>query len=174
MPRRRLARVLPLLAIAIATATAALLSACAWAPPQPGSRVEALQAAWGSPTARYALPEGAQQLEYATGPYGRQTWMVQVDAGGRVLQARQVLTEAELMAAQAAAPLPADALLRRLGTPGERRGARGGGQTWSWRYDTNDCLYFQFSVDATGIARSGAFAIDPLCDVASDMSSSRD
>jgi len=165
-----MALVVPLMAIA----AAALLSACAWAPPQPGSRVEALHAAWGSPTARYALPEGVQQLEYATGPYGRQTWMVQVDATGRVLQARQVLTEAELMATQAAAPLPADALLRRLGTPGERRGARGGGETWSWRYDTNDCLYFQFSVDAKGMARSGAFAIDPQCDVASDMSSSRD
>ncbi len=147
---------------------AAAMSACSFAPPAPGTSATELQRHWGQPTARYALPEGAQRLEFASGPEGRMTWMVDVDALGRVQQSQQVLTESNLMAVQAAAPMPTSELLRRLGTPGEKRGARGGGQTWSWRYVTNDCLWFQFSVDNQGIAQGGAFAIDARCDAPSD------
>jgi hypothetical protein len=122
----------------------------------------------------YARPEGRSQLEYATGPYGRTTWMVDVDAGGRVLQSRQVLNEAEFRAAQVAADRSSDGLSReelllRLGTPGERRGGGyQGGQVWSWRYPTNDCLWFEFSVSDAGRATRGAFAIDPRCDAPAD------
>ena len=65
--------------------------------------------------------------------------------------------------------MDAAALKQRIGTPGERRhGGRQGGEVWSWRYPTNDCLWFQVSVNATGSAQSGAFAIDPRCDGPTD------
>ena len=162
-------RALTLVAAMVATLSAVSgLSGCIVQPPAAGTSATDLQRQWGLPSARYAMPEAAQRLEYATGPEGRTTWMVDVDALGRVQGAQQVLTESNLMAVQAAAPMPAAELLRRLGTPGERRGARGGGQTWSWRYVTNDCLWFQFSLDAQGIAQAGAFAIDARCDARSD------
>jgi hypothetical protein len=105
-------------------------------------------------------------LEYATGPWGRTTWMVEVDAAGRVIAARQVLTLASLSAFQQAAPgMAADEVLRTLGRPAERqRLARIGGEIWSWRYETNECLWFQATVGGDGRVRDSGFAIDPACD----------
>jgi hypothetical protein len=146
-----------------------LLAACAAAPPLPGSaRTEVLRS-WGTPSAHYALVGGGDRLEYASGPYGRTTWMIDVDGAGRVLQARQVLSEGEFLQVQSATTLTRDELLRWLGTPGERRsGGRAGGEVWSWRYPTNDCLWFQSSVADDGRVTSSAYAIDPVCDAPND------
>lgn len=147
---------------------AGLLSACAAPVPQARTPASDVFQAWGRPTATYALQPAGQRLEYASGPWGRTTWMIDLDAADRVTQARQVLSEAEFLRLQSQPPLSSDGLLRWIGTPGERRGARGGGQTWSWRYPTNDCLWFQVSIDAHGLVLGGAFAIDPSCDGPSD------
>jgi hypothetical protein len=148
-----------------------MLAGCAVVvPPEAGSAQDELLRRWGQPTARYALLEGAQRLEYATGPYGRTTWMVDVDAAGRVRQARQVLNEAEFMLVQSASGLTRDALLRWLGTPGERQsGGWQGGEVWSWRYPTNDCLWFRSSVAADGRVTDSSYGMDPTCDSPSDM-----
>ncbi len=148
----------------LAVLPALLLAACATPVPPAQTPVAEVLKTWGPPTATYALQPTGQRLEYATGPFGRTTWMIDIRADGRVGQARQVLSEAEFMDLQQQGTLSRDELLRRIGTPGERRGARFGGQTWSWRYPTNDCLWFQMSLDAEGMTRGGAFAIDPLCD----------
>ena len=150
---------------------AALLTACATPPPAPGTARDEVLRAWGQPTARYALPEGAERLEYATGPFGRTTWMIDLDAAGRVRQARQVLNEAEFLQVQIRAgsgELTREELLRWIGTPGERRhGGWAGGEVWSWRYPTNDCLWFQASVADNGRVTSAAFGTDPVCDAPS-------
>ncbi|MBE0546108.1 MAG: hypothetical protein IH627_00285, partial [Rubrivivax sp.] len=89
----------------------------------------------------------------------------------RVVQARQVLNEAEFMQVQVrvAGGLDRDELLRWIGHPGERRrGGWAGGEVWSWRYPTNDCLWFQVSVSDSGWVTGGAFAIDPVCDAPSE------
>ena len=106
------------------------------------------------------------RLEYATGPYGRSTWMFDLDAAGRVTQARQVLTEPNLMAEQGRLPGMSRAeLLRTLGTPGERHsGGRQGGVIWSWRYETNECLWFRVGVGDDGRVSDGGFYPDPACD----------
>ena len=152
-------------------AAALLLAACTAAPPSPGSARDEVLRDWGRPSARHALSAGAERLEYASGPYGRTTWMIDIDAAGRVVQARQVLNEAEFMQVQvrAASGLDGQELLRWIGRPGERRhGGWAGGEVWSWRYPTNDCLWFQVSVSDRGQVTSGAFAIDPACDAPSD------
>ena len=154
-----------------ASLAALLVAGCAafGPPPQPGQNEAQVQQRLGAPTARYALGGGATRLEFATGPFGRETWMVDLDGAGRVTAAKQVLEAGNLAAFQARAPgMDRDELLRTLGRPGERRGARGGGETWSWRYVTNDCLWFQVSVGADGRVQDGAFGIDPACDAASD------
>ena len=75
-----------------------------------------------------------------------------------------MLNELEFEAVQASS-LTADQLLMRLGTPGERKsGGYAGGQVWSWRYPTNDCLWFQSSVAEDGHVTGSAYAVDPACD----------
>ncbi len=155
---------LSLTASCLVAASAAVLVGCAMAPP-PATEQAAL-AQWGTPTARHVLASGVKRLEYASGPMGRITWMLDLGPGGEVTRAQQVLTEDELSRVQAALPMPAKELLQQLGTPGDRRhGGWPGGQVWSWRYLTYQCLWFQVSVGDDGIASSGAFLPDPICDV---------
>jgi len=154
---------------ACAAAALLALAACAPMPPLPGQSSQALVAQWGQPTARYTLAAGGERLEYATGPYGRTTWMIDVDRSGRVLQARQVLSEAEFSKLQHTAGLTRQDLLRWLGTPSERRGGGwAGGEVWSWRYPTMDCRWFQASVSDAGLVTSSAYAVDPVCEVVDD------
>lgn len=158
-----------LMPIIVSLSAAGVLVGCASPVPAPGTPQDSVLRDWGAPTARHALPDGGQRLEYASGPYGRTTWMLDLDAGGTLRQARQVLNEAEFLAVQSAPGLDRAELLRRLGTPGEKRGGgRAGGEVWSWRYPTNDCLWFQSSVGDDGRVTGSAFAIDPSCDAASD------
>ncbi|MBL8315532.1 MAG: hypothetical protein JNK55_17480 [Rubrivivax sp.] len=143
--------------------------ACAQLPPAPGLARTELLRTWGPPTARYTLEGGLERLEYASGPYGRTTWMMDIDVDGRLTQARQVLNESEFLAVQSAPGLRRDGLLRWLGTPGERRhGGWAGGEVWSWRYPTNDCLWFQASVADDGRVTGAAYGTDPRCDAPSD------
>jgi hypothetical protein len=61
--------------------------------------------------------------------------------------------------------LPAGEVLRTLGRPAERRHAgRLGGERWSWRYPTNDCLWFQVEIGTDGRVRGSGYNIDPTCD----------
>lgn len=149
-----------------------VLSGCAaLAPlPTPGQNEADVLQRFGTPTARYPMAGGASRLEFATGPYGRETWMVDLDAAGRVGAVRQVLSDTALADFQGRAPgMSRDELLRTLGRPGERRGGGWqGGEVWSWRYPTNDCLWFQVSIGDDGIVRDGAFGTDPRCDAPND------
>ncbi len=151
-------------------AAAALLTACAVQPPAPGATRDAVLQSWGAPTARHAMPQSAERLEYATGPFGRTTWMIDLDAAGRVRAARQVLNEAHFADFQGRAPgMSRQQLLQELGRPAERKhGGRAGGEVWSWRYPTNDCLWFQASVNDAALVTSAGYGIDPSCDGAND------
>lgn len=150
----------------------AMLAGCVVKPPVSGTSEADVLQRWGKPTARYALPAGGQRLEYATGPFGRSTWMLDLDASGRLAAAEQVLTDRSLQAFQAIAPgMPRDELLRTLGTPGNRRsGGRQGGEIWSWRYETNECFWFRVSIGDDARVRDGGFYPDPACDRPSDGS----
>lgn len=143
---------------------AALLAACAGPALQPGQTEAEVRAAMGAPTGRYALPEGGSRLEYATGPWGRHTWMVDLDAGGRVLRWAQVLDDAHFN--QVRDGMPRDELLRLLGRPGHRAGEWQNRETWYWRYPTNDCLWFAVTLTAEGrVLHGGGHLPDPACDV---------
>lgn len=150
-----------------------MLAGCATELPAPGTPASGLSGRFAAPTARYAMPEGETRLEFASGPYGRETWMVDVNAAGRVLRSEQVLGEGPFAALQQALAthpgMKREQLLRLIGSPGERRGGgRQGGAVWSWRYPTNDCLWFQVSVADDGVVWGASYAIDPRCDAGSD------
>jgi len=159
------------MAAALAVAMAGLTAGCSMPILQPGQPREAVLAAWGPPTTSYRLEPTGERLEYATGPFGRMTWMVDLDAAGRVTGATQVLNEAHFADFQGRAPgMTRGQLLRELGRPGERQGAGlMGGELWSWRYPTNDCLWFQVTIDiALDKVRAAGYGIDPRCDARGD------
>lgn len=149
-----------------AAVLATLLAGCAaYGPSQlrVGDSVTDVERSMGAPTAIYAMPGGAQRIEYARGPFGRETYMVDADAAGHVTGWSQVLTEANFAALPRG--ITKDELLRRLGTPGERQ--RIGWQDrdlWAWRYPTNDCLWFTASLDRTQHVVDSGYGIDPRCD----------
>lgn len=125
------------------------------------SEAEVLQS-MGAPTSRYTLPGGTQRLEYARGPFGRHTYMVDLDAQGRVANVEQVLDArhfARVMPGQTR-----DDVLRTLGRPGERVGMMRDGQIWSWRYANNDCLWWQAQFDAQGVVTAAGYAPERGCD----------
>ena len=124
----------------------------------------------GQPTGRYNQTPGVTRLEYATGPFGRTTWMVDLDSAGKVTAWAQVLNETAFNYVQLNYTQMDATLLRyTLGRPGEvRSGGWQGGQVWSWRYPTNECFWFQVSVLDDGKLRDGGtYGTDPRCDVGS-------
>jgi hypothetical protein len=154
----------------VPVAAVLLVSGCALFQPPPlvvGQSEAQVQALLGPPTQRYGMPDGVVRLEFATGPFGRQTWMVDVGPDGRSRSFDQVLNEANFANFQQRAPgMSVDQLLRELGRPGERQhGGWAGGETWSWRYPTNDCLWFQVSIGEDRKVIGGSYGIDPVCDV---------
>ena len=152
-------------ATVIAASAACLLVACASNTPPKDltgrSEAEVVQA-MGQPTGRYLLVNNGRRLEYAKGPAGRETYMVDLDAQGRVVQLDQVLDSNHFDVVNPG--MKGDDLLRFIGRPSERRGVRGGGNLWSWRYANYDCLWWQAELDATNIVTGTGYATAPGCD----------
>ena len=134
------------------------------APPAVGQTEADVLARLGTPTSRYTLPAGGQRLEYATGPNGRTTLMVDLGGDGRVTGSAQVLTAANF--AKVRDGMPRDEVLRLLGRPAEKAGEYMNRQTWSWRYPTYECLWARITFEPDGKVRGGASLMtDPRCDV---------
>ena len=105
-------------------------------PPTIGDTREAVTAKFGPPTALYPAP-GGQVLEYATGPFGQETWMTQIGADGRLTAFEQVLTGQKFATLQIGAATR-DEVLRTLGRPAERSYlALPDLEVWSYRYKEN-------------------------------------
>src|SRR5438105_15428851 len=58
----------------------------------PGTSRDQVLARMGQPTGVVPLPNGGQRLQYSLQPAGQYAWMVDLDAGGRVIGSRQALT----------------------------------------------------------------------------------
>lgn len=141
-----------------------LLAACAGYAPdavRPGQSEAEVVQTMGAPTGRYTLPGGSQRLEFARGPYGRHTYMIDLDAQGRVAGWEQVLDADHF--AEMVPGLSRDQVLRLLGRPGERAGMMRDGQIWSWRYANNDCLWYQAQFDVRGVVTSAGYGVAPGC-----------
>jgi hypothetical protein len=141
-----------------------LLGGCAGYGPAglaPGDSEADVVRAMGAPTGRYALADGSQRLEFARGPSGRHTYMVDVDAQQRVLRIEQVLDAPYFATVKPGQT--GDDVLRVLGRPSQRQGILRQAQVWSWRYANYDCLWYQAQLDAQGIVTSAGYAIEPSC-----------
>ncbi len=155
------------LAAAITTA-AALLAACAhsYGPGAlaPGQSEQAAIERLGPPTARYPGTDGGVRLEFARGPYGIHTFMVDVDAGRQITQVRQVLTEQVFATLKPG--MTGDEVRYAIGTPSDTmRIGRQNLDVWSYRYDNPFCVWYQVSVDLTSQrVRELGNGPDPRCE----------
>lgn len=153
------------LALVSALAAAMSLVGCAAYGPgglQPGASGAQVRQSMGEPTLVLAAPVGSRWV-YARGPFGRHTWMLDLDAAGRLSAWQQVLGEAQFTAL---VPGMTEAQVLFAFGPPAQRGARGlrPGELWSWRYPTNDCLWFQVEFDQGRVVEGGSYAADPVCD----------
>ena len=153
-----------------ALACALLLTACAGYSPkglQPGQPETDVVKQMGTPTGRYTLPNGGTRLEFARGPAGRETYMVDFDTAGRMVDWEQVM---DLWYLTRITPgLSTEDVLMRVGHPGSTIPIkRQQLVVWNYRYPTNDCLWFQISIGDDGKVISGGQGTDPQCDAPSD------
>jgi outer membrane protein assembly factor BamE (lipoprotein component of BamABCDE complex) len=73
-----------------------LLSGCTLDPVRrlpPGTTAEEVRSFMGEPRERYAEADGGSTWAYPTGPMGYYTYMVQLDAAGKVVRVEQVLDD---------------------------------------------------------------------------------
>lgn len=150
----------------LAAAALGLLAACASYGPgalRPGMSAAEVEAGLGPPTARHPRPEGGTRLEFARGPFGKHTFMVDLGPDGRVQRWQQVLTEANF--AQIVPGMGQAELRYRLGQPGDVMGIWRGATVWSWRYETPFCQWFRVTVEPGGTVRDAGYGPDPLCEV---------
>jgi hypothetical protein len=146
---------------------AALLAACAtgYAPDglRAGDSVDAAVQKMGAPTGDHVRPEGGRRLEYARGPLGRHTYMLDFDAQGRFIGSEQVLDEAHFNAIPAG--ISEKELRYRLGRPGRIWGVHYHNQTvYSYRYENYMCQVFQVGITPQGVVEDTSYGPDPACE----------
>jgi hypothetical protein len=154
----------------IATLCAALaLSGCALfrEPPVLGEPAAAVTAKLGQPTGVYPLPDGGQELEYATAPFGQFTWMARIGPDGRLASYEQVLTGEKFATIKVDQATKAD-VLRIIGRPAEQSRVRlHNYEVWSYRYKEagvwNSLMHVHF--DEQGIVRQMMNGPDPMFEV---------
>lgn len=143
----------------LAAALAALLAACAGNPfnahgVQPGTPRDAVIASLGQPTRVVRLP-GGERLQYSTQPLGRWAWMVDLDASGRVVRSRQVLTETEFNRIEPG-KWTRDDVEREFGPPALVDGVAswpGPVMTYRWQHmDRSDMFYYVY-LDARNVVQ---------------------
>ena len=142
----------------------ALLTACtSFAPPGMfvGMGREALVARMGVPEMERPIDTGSR-LEFPRGPFGKQTWFVYLDASGRALRTEQVLTPQNFTRINPG--MAQEDVRQLLGRPGETQLlGRSRGVVWSYRFDNNDCQWFQVELSLEQQVRSAGYGTPPEC-----------
>jgi hypothetical protein len=131
----------------------------------PGSPIESVRQSLGVPTAEFPQPDGGRRVEYARGPFGRHTYMLDFDPAGRLLRWEQVLTEARFNTIVAG--MDGAQVQSLIGHSFEQRvvGIAEKRQTvWAYRYETPFCQWFQVGIDSAGKVMDTAYGPDPLCE----------
>lgn len=129
-----------------------------------GTSLDEVRHSARQPSGEYLLPSGGRRLEFATGSFGRQTWMLDFNADSRLVSTQQVLTDAHL--ATISPGLPREELLMRFGHPAHvDQIGRQHLQVWNYRYADSDCTWYRVSVSDAGPVIDAAKSIDPVCDV---------
>lgn len=128
-----------------------------------GTPIESVRQGIVAPTGEYDLPDGGKRLEYAQGSFGRQTWMLDFDRGGKLVANNQVLTEANF--ATITPGMSARDVRMRLGRPAHVINVpRQHLQVWNYRFFGGDCVWFQVSIADAGQVTESNMGTDLACD----------
>jgi len=143
---------------------ASMLAACATSNLdrlQPGASTEQIRAEMGSEVASYALPGGGKRLEFRG--RGARTYMVDVDAAGKMVRVTQVLTPQNFRTIEAG--MTTEQLRMALGQPDNvGSGWRAGGQGWSYNFQNTLCEWFQIPIGPDGRTTGpGVYSLLPPC-----------
>jgi len=153
----------------LAAVLIATLVACAGLRP-PGSlpvgtSIAEARQAFGGPSAEYPLADGGKRLEFRQGSFGRQTYMLDFDAGGRLVATHQVLTPANF--AEIRPGMSQQEVLVRIGQPAYTFPVGWQQlQVWNYRFAglEGDCVVFQVSIsNATRTVTDTGPNTDPVC-----------
>jgi hypothetical protein len=143
-----------------------LAAGCAGYSPEslaPGSSLADATRTLGAPSGEYALAPSGKRLEFARGPYGLHTYMLDFDGEGKLVTWRQVLTEESF--STIGTGMGSDAVLRTLGRPAHQFGVWSHQQTiWAYRFDSPQCLWFMVGVNPAGQVASTSYGPDPRCE----------
>lgn len=155
------------LCASVLAACAALVTACALSygpgPLKPGDSIDVASRQMGRPTGEHRRDDGGLRLEFARGPLGKHTYMLDFDAQGRLLQWEQVLNEAHFGSLRVG--MTTEEVLVRLGHPAEVWAVRYHDQTvWSYRFDGPFCQLFHVGITPGRIVEDTSYGPDPLCE----------
>ncbi|MGN6669608.1 MAG: outer membrane protein assembly factor BamE domain-containing protein [Trinickia sp.] len=119
----------------------------------PGVTTEAqIRDQMGQPETERDAPDGSKRLEYPRGPQGTATYMVDIDAQGKLIAVTQVLTAANF--AKVRVGMTQDEVRALLGKPGEVAVYRLKPETvWSWKWQEggpSGDAFFNVHFDASG------------------------
>ncbi|GAA0762681.1 lipoprotein [Ideonella azotifigens] len=149
-----------------AAAAVASLGACAiFSPPkfEPGASPAAVTQQLGQPTGDYPQPGGGHTLEFASGPFGRFTYLVRFDGDDKLVSGEQVLTERNFNAIRAG--MTADEVRLAIGRPGTTFGVHYPKEiVWAYRYDSPFCQRFMVGMGFDDKVIDTAYGPDPACD----------
>jgi hypothetical protein len=135
---------------------AMLLAACAGNPfqgydVQPGTTREGVLARMGPPSRVVPLATG-ERLQYSLQPFGQYAWMVDLDATGRVVQARQVLNANDLNRIQVG--WTRDDVEREFGRPAKvDRVTSWQGPIMTYRWNDGSDMFYYVYLDERNVVR---------------------
>ncbi len=146
---------------------AALLAGCAGNPfagPEmaPGTPRDVVIARMGAPSRVVRVPGGNERLQYSQQPFGRVAWMVDLDPGGRVVQARQALTDANFRRIEPG-KWTRDDIEREFGPPAlvDRVSSWNGPiMTYRWRDIANADMFYWVYLDPANVVRRAHPGLD--------------
>ena len=146
-----------ILSIFCVTAIAGLLLAsCAVTAVKPGMTREEVIAGYGKPSAIVRISTGTR-LQYSRQPFGQSVVMVDLDASGRVVSAKEVMTSAAFSKIEVGKYTRAD-IEREFGPPATIDGVaswRGDIMTYRWRDVVTDMFFFVYLDAANVVQRTG-------------------
>jgi hypothetical protein len=145
----------PLLVTCVAAG--ALLAGCAGNPFHgydlaPGTPRDSVLARLGAPTRSVRTPTG-ERLQYSLQPFGQYAWMVDLDASGKVVRSRQVLTAGDFLRIEPGKWTRED-VEREFGPPAQvDRVASWRGPVMAYRWTDGSDMFYWVYLDEQGIVR---------------------
>lgn len=117
---------------------------------EPGTTADEVRSVMGKPQRIWEDPNGGASWEYARGPAGQETFMVRLDASGRLFRIDQVLQDEFF--AKIREGMSQEDVERTLGRPYRKdRFKVKKEDVWTWRYlelnFRNMCFYAHFEID---------------------------